>query len=164
MADTQAAPTSQSNKLVIRHVFPSGQAATRGLLQRCRREAHTTIRKRLGNNLLHTNVQINIVPVVTKKGETYQGAWILTNVIRVRFPSAIAVTTAYEQQRNQQHYRDTHAEHLLSYTWQVCLVFIQTTHTGKTTLNDSRHKAFIACPMFRGKDFGSLLQLFRSSL
>jgi len=38
------------NEIVFRHIYPAGQAATRELLQSCRTEARSAIRKRLGIN------------------------------------------------------------------------------------------------------------------
>ena len=53
---------------------------------------------------------------------------------------------------------------MLSYTSQVCLTFIPTRHKSKNSQEDSLHKAFIACPMFRGMDIATLKQLFKDNL
>ena len=52
----------------------------------------------------------------------------------------------------------------MSYTGQVCPTFIPTGHTSETSQEDSLHKAYIACSMFRGMDSAALHQLFRGSL
>ena len=150
-----------SNELVFRHFFPSGQSATRELLQRYRTEAHAAIRNRIGVNLFHTDNLGDTITVVTKK---QHGEWITTGDIRVRFPSATAAGSTYEQQRSQHHNRNTQADRLLGHTWQVFPTLIPTRHTGETAYDDSLHKAFVSCANFRGKDINSLLQLFRDSL
>ena len=85
----------QKNEIFFRHLFPAGHASTKELLQRLRTEAHAVIRKRLGINLLYMDAQGDTVTVVTKKSD--QGDWITTGDMRVRFLSARAVATAYEQ-------------------------------------------------------------------
>ena len=101
--------TDNSNEIVFRHFFPTGYSTTRELLQRHRTEAHEAIRKRLGVNLSYTDNLGDTVTIVTKKADRHQGEGITTVDIRVRFPSARAAVTTYEQQRNQQNNRDTHA-------------------------------------------------------
>jgi hypothetical protein len=142
--------TDNNHELVFRHVFLAGQAATRELLQSCRTAAHTSIKQRLGINLLYTDAIGDTVTVVTRKIEKQQGEWTLTCDIRVRFPSARAATSAYEQKRTRHHNRDTQASRLLSYTCQVCPTFIPTGHTSEISQEDNLGKAYIACPMFRG--------------
>jgi hypothetical protein len=115
-------------------------------------------------NLNYTDNLGDTVIVVTKKVDQHQGEWITTGDIRVRFPSVRAAVTTYEQQRNQQHNRDTQAERLLGHTGQVCPTLIPTGHDGETTHDDTLHKAFVACTNFRGKDNNNLLQLFRDNL
>jgi len=95
------------NELVFRHFFPAGQSATRELLQRYRTEAHAAIRNRLGVNLFHAETLGDTIKVVTKKAEQHHGEWITTGDIRLRFPSARAAGSAYEQQRSQHHNRNT---------------------------------------------------------
>jgi len=116
--------TYNTNELVFRHFFPAGHLATRELLQRYRTEAHAAIRKRLGVNLSYTNTLGDTVTVVTKKADPHQGEWITTGDIGVRFPIVRAAGTAYEQQRNQQHKRDSQAYGLLGHTRQVCPTLI----------------------------------------
>ena len=147
------------NEIVFRHLCPAGQAATRELLQRLRTEAHSAIRKRLDMNLLYTDSQGDTITVVTKQSD--HGEWTTTGDIWVRFSSATSAATAYEQQRNQHHNRDTQAERLLSYTGQVCLVFIPTGHTKEASQDDTLNKVFLPSPNFRGKDHAGLHQLFR---
>jgi hypothetical protein len=53
---------------------------------------------------------------------------------------------------------------MMSHTRQVCPTFIPTRHTVETSHDDNLHKAYIACPMFRGKDSATLQQTFRNSL
>ena len=74
------------------------------------------IRQRLGIHLLYTDAIGDTVTIVTRKTEKQQGEWTLPGDIRVRFPSARAAASAYEQQRTQHHNRDTQASRLLSYT------------------------------------------------
>ena len=59
---------------------------------------------------------------------------------------------------------ETQASRLLSYTFHVYPTFIPTSHTAETSQEDSLHKAYIACLMFRGKDSAALHKLFRDSL
>jgi len=153
--------TDNSNELVFRHFFTVGQLATRELLQRYRTEAHAAIRKRLGANLCYIDTLRDTVTVVTKKADQHQGEWITTGDIRVRFPSARAVGTTYEQQRNQQRNTDTHADRLLGHTGQVSLTLIPARYIGEIAHDDTLHKA---CTNFRGKDNINLLQLFRDNL
>ena len=61
------------NELVFRHLYPSRQAASRERLHRYRTEAHATIRKRLGVNLLYTDALGDTVTVVTRKSDKHQG-------------------------------------------------------------------------------------------
>jgi hypothetical protein len=84
--------------------------------------------------------------------------------IRVRFPSARAAGSTYEQQRSQHHNRNTHADRLLGHTRQICPTLIPKGRTGETAQDDTLHKAFVSCANFRGKDSNNLLQLFRDSL
>ena len=84
------------NEMVFRNVFPSGQAATRELLQSHRTTAHIAIRKRLGINLMHTDAQGDIITVVTKKMDKQQGEWTTTGDIRFRFATSRATKSAYE--------------------------------------------------------------------
>ena len=104
------------------------------------------------------------ITVVTKKAERHHGEWITTGDIRVKFSSARAAGSAYEQQRSQHHSKNTQVERLLGHTWQVCATLISTGHYGETAQDETLHKAFVACAHFRGKDISSLLQLFRDSL
>jgi len=156
--------TDNNHELVFRHVFPAGQAATREPLESYRTAAHTPIRQRLGINLLYTDAIGDTVRVVTRKAEKQHGEWTLICDIRVRFPSARAAASVYEQHRTQHHNRDTQASRLLSYTSHVCPTFIPTGHTSETSQEDNLHKAYIACPMFRGRDNAALHQLFRDNL
>jgi len=55
------------NEIVFRHIYPIGHAATKEMLQSCLTEAHVAIKKRLGLNLLHTDVHGDIITIVTKK-------------------------------------------------------------------------------------------------
>ena len=102
--------------------------------------------------------------VVTKKANKQEGAWLLTGDIRARFPSAKAVTTAYEQQRTKQSNKDTHADRLLTYIGEVCPVIIPTGRTYEKSQDASLHKEYIACQMFIGRTEGSLHKIFRDSL
>ncbi len=104
------------------------------------------------------------ITVVTKKAEQQHGEWITTGGIRVRFPSARAAGSTYEQQRSQHHNMNTHADHLLGHTRQVCPTLILTRYFGETTQDDALHKAFFACANFRGKYSNNLLQIFRDNL
>jgi len=61
--------TLHQNELVFRHIYPVGLPATRELLQSCRTEAHSAIRKRLGLNLMHTDDYGDVITVVTRKSE-----------------------------------------------------------------------------------------------
>jgi hypothetical protein len=153
-----------SNELVFRHFFPTGHSVTRELLQRYRTEAHAAIRSRLGINLFHEDTKGDTITVVTKKAEQQHGEWITTGDIKVRFPSARAAGSAYEQQRSKHHSRNTQADRLLGHTWQVCPTLISTGHSGETAQDDTLQKAFVACAHFRGKVSNNLLQLFRDNL
>ena len=53
---------------------------------------------------------------------------------------------------------------MLSYTGQVCPIFILTGHTSETSQENSLRKAYIACPMLRGTGSAALHQLFKGSL
>ena len=92
------------------------------------------------------------------------GEWTTKGDIKVRFSSARAAATSYEQQRARYHNKDTQAERLMSYTGQVCPVLIPSGHTGETSQDDSFHKVYIASQMFRGKDHVGLHQLFRDNV
>ena len=84
------------NELVFKHVYPTGHASTRELLQRYRTEEHTTIRKSLGVNLFSTDALGDTVTVITRTSGKHQGEWVLTVDIRVRFPSRRETGLAYE--------------------------------------------------------------------
>jgi hypothetical protein len=127
-------------------------------------EAYEAIRKRLGVNLSNTDNLGDTVTVITKKADQHQGEWITTGDIRVRYPRARAAVTTYEQRRNQQNNRDTHAKRLLGHTWQIYPTIIPTGHNGETSQDDTLHKAYVACSNFKRKDNSNLLQLFRDSL
>ena len=88
--------SDNQNELVFGYLYPSGQAATRELLQRYRTEAHATIRNRLGVNMFYTDALGDIVTVVTRKSDKHQGDRILTGDIKVRFPSKRSAGAAYE--------------------------------------------------------------------
>jgi len=156
--------TLHQNELVFRHIYPSGLPATRELLQSCRTEAHSAIRKRLGVNLMHQDDHGDIITVVTKKSEQLQGAWILTGDIRVRFPSSRAAISAYDQQRNQHNNRDPRAERLLTHEGQVSPTLIPSGHSNEASEDATLHRVHASCAAFRGKDAAGLLQLFRDSL
>ncbi len=53
---------------------------------------------------------------------------------------------------------------LATYSGQVCPVFIPTRHTSEASEDASLHRVHIACATLRGRDGGSLLQLFRDTL
>jgi hypothetical protein len=89
--------TLPCNEMVFRNVFPTGQVATRELLQSHRTAAHIAIRKRIGINLMHSDAQGDIIAVVTKKTDKQQGEWTTTCDIRVRFATRRAAKAAYEQ-------------------------------------------------------------------
>jgi len=146
------------------HVDLAGQAATRELLQRYRTEAHIAIRKRLGVNLFYTDALGDTVSLVTKKSDKHQGDWILTGDIKVRFPNKRAADTTYEQHRNKQNNRETHAARVIGHSGQVCPTLIPRDHSGETSQDDSLNKAFIACPAFRGKVSNCINRLFRDIL
>jgi hypothetical protein len=57
------------HELVFRHIFPAGQSATRELPQRWRTAAHTSIKQRLGINLLYTGAIGDTVTVATRNKE-----------------------------------------------------------------------------------------------
>jgi len=133
-----------SNELVFMHVYPAGQEATRELLQSYRTEAHAAIKKRLGINLFYMDTLGNTITVVTSKAEQHQGEWILTGDIKVRFSSARAAGTTYEQQNNHQRDRATQADRLLGYTRQACPTFTPTGHSEGTSQDDSLNKSFTA--------------------
>jgi hypothetical protein len=89
-----------SNELVSKHFFIAEHSATRELLQRHRKEAHASIRKRLGENLSYTDNLGDTVTIVTEKADQHQGEWITTGDIRFGLPGARVAVTTYEQQRN----------------------------------------------------------------
>ena len=53
---------------------------------------------------------------------------------------------------------------MLSHTWQVYPTFISTGRIVQTSYDDNLSKAFIAYPMFRGRDIAILQQLSRDNL
>jgi len=53
---------------------------------------------------------------------------------------------------------------MLTYSGQVCPVFIPTRHTSEASEDVSLHRVHIACASFRGRAGGSLMQLFRDKL
>ena len=61
--------TDNKHELVVRHIFPADQAATRKLLQSCRTAAHKAIRQRLGINVMYTDAIGDTVTIVTRKIE-----------------------------------------------------------------------------------------------
>ena len=67
----------------------------------------------MGMNLLYTDAHADTVTVVTNKSD--HGELATIGDIRVRFSSARAAATAYEQQRNQHQTRDAQVERPLSY-------------------------------------------------
>jgi len=125
--------TDNKHELVFRHVFPTGQAATWELLQSCRTAAHATIKQRIGINLLYIYAIGDTITIVIRKTEKQQGEWKLTCDIRVRFPSARATSSPYEQHNTQHHNRNTQGSRLMSYTCQVCSTFIPTGPTSVTS-------------------------------
>jgi hypothetical protein len=114
--------------------------------------------------LFYTNALGDTFTVVTRKSDKHQGDWILTRDIRVRFLSRRAVVATYEQQRNQQNNRDTHAARLTCHSGQVCPTLISTGHSGETSQDNSLHKACITCQAFRGKDNNGIQQLLLDNL
>jgi len=96
-----SASTLLPSELVFRNVFQTDQAATRELLNSCRTEAHRAVKTRLGINLLPTDTHGYTITIITKKANIQPGTWTLTGDIRIRFGSARASFSAYQQQRTQ---------------------------------------------------------------
>jgi hypothetical protein len=57
-------------ELVFRHVYPSGQSATRELFNNYRMEAHATIRKRLGINIFCTDTHGDTITRMTQRRQS----------------------------------------------------------------------------------------------
>jgi hypothetical protein len=112
---------------------------------------------------MHSNSQGDVIIVATKNSDK-QGEWILTGDIRVRFPNSRSSSSTYKQQRCQHSNKDTRAERLLTYSGQVRPIFVPERHTSEASEDASLHRVHIACATFRGRDGGSLLQLFRDTL
>jgi predicted negative regulator of RcsB-dependent stress response len=109
------ASTLLPDEIVFRNVFQPGQAATRELLQSCRTEVHRAVKTRLGTNLLPTDTHGETITTITRKANNQTGTWTLTGDIMIRFGSARAAISAYQQQRTKQHNKNTQAERLLTY-------------------------------------------------
>ncbi len=124
---------------------------------------HASIRKRLGVNLFYTDALGDTVTIVTKKSEKHQGEWIPTGDIRARFPCPRAAGSTFEQQRNQDNSKDTHASRLLGHSWQICPTLIPIRHIGETSQDDSLDKVYKSCTILKGKDINCINQLFRES-
>ena len=86
------------NELVFRHIFETGQHATRTVLQICIKAAAKVVKGRHGvapqqDHLGDPNT------AVKKKTRGPHGTWTLIGDIRVRFPSDLSSKQTYEQHR-----------------------------------------------------------------
>ncbi len=101
---------------------------------------------------------------IGEQPQTPQREWTTTGDIRARFATSRAARSAYEQQRNQHHNRDTQSKRLLTYTGHVCPILLPTCHTSETSEDSFLRRLHASCAAFRGIDAGSLLQLFKDNL
>jgi len=118
----------------------------------------------MGINLLPNDAHGDTIMIATIKANGQPGTWTLTRNIRIRFSSARAVISAYQQQKTQQHNRNTQAERLLTYDGKICHTLIPSGHTNEESQDPSLHRVYASSQMFRGRDSIGIRALFIESM
>jgi hypothetical protein len=71
---------------------------------------------------------------------------------------------AYNQQKNQQNNKHTHAGRLLTHSGQVCPTLIPSGHANNESQDASLHTVYASSHMFRGRDGVFLQHLLKDNL